>query len=180
MENLYGTQHNESSNNSSNIIWIVVIVILVIVVGVSLDSNDGTRTLNQTIKGTKTTKLFQSRKTTASIQSIKDIEQMREAIDNTVWTYTKRGSLFWHKLVFKGGKVEIYSAMPSDGKWKFDEVCNYTLEEGRFIDDGRRYIAAVIKSKEVDIPAKFTITNGHLYMLGIDVAGFILGDYEWD
>ena len=106
---------------------------------------------------------------------------MRGAIDNTIWTHTEVGDLFWTKLEFKGGKVRIYNAMPSDGKWTFEEECPYTLEEGRFIDDGRRYIAAVIKTKDMSISPKFVITNGHLSWLGfLDAGGFVLGDYEWD
>ena len=106
---------------------------------------------------------------------------MSKAIDNTIWTHTEVGDLIWTKLEFNGDKVRIYTAMPSDGKWTFEEECSYTLEEGRFIDDGRRYVAAVIKSKDMEISPKFVITNGHLSWLGIiDAGGFILGDYEWD
>lgn len=117
----------------------------------------------------------------SEIQNIKDVDKMRKVIDNTVWTHTEIGDLFWTKLEFKGNKVKIYSAMPSDGRWTFEEECPYSLEEGRFINDGRRYIAAVIKSKDMSAPPKFIITNGHLSWLGIiDAGGFVLGDYEWD
>ena len=119
--------------------------------------------------------------TQSEIQGIKDVDEMRKAIDNTIWTNTEVGDLFWSKLEFKNNKVRFYYAMPSDGKWTFEEECSYTLEEGRFIDDGRRYIAAVINSKDMNISPKFIITNGHLTWLGIiDAGGFVLGDYEWD
>lgn len=181
MENLYGAQSSKASNSFSNTIWIIVVFIAVIAIGASLDSDDKADTPNQTIKGTKTTNFFSRPKTAVSIQSIKDIEEMRKAIDNTIWTHTKHGDLFWLKLEFKKDKVKIYKAFPSDGQWTFEEECSYFLEEGRFIDDGRRYIAAVIESKDMSIPPKFVITNGHLSWLGfIDAGGFVLGDYEWD
>lgn len=177
MENLYGAQGRKASSNSSCIIWIIVAIIVVIAIGVSIDSNDKADTSVRT-----TTTNFLSRpKTTISIQSIKDIEEMRKAIDNTIWTYTKRGDLIWLKLEFKKDKVKIYRAFPSDGQWTFEEECSYFLEEGRFIDDGKRYIAAVIESKDLSVSPKFIITNGHLSWLGlVDVGGFVLGDYEWD
>lgn len=179
--NRYEVQKSKTTYSSSSIIWIVVFAIIAIIIGVSVNSNDKPSTLSNTINKTKVSNLFQETKTTYSIQSIKDVDKMRKAINNTVWTCTKTGDLFWTKLEFKGGKVRIYNAMPSDGQWTFEEECPYTLEEGRFIDDGRRYIAAVIKTKEYSTPPKFIITNGHLSWLGfIDAGGFVLGDYEWD
>lgn len=125
--------------------------------------------------------IFNIPKSQGQIQAIKSIEEMKMALNNTIWTHTKRGNLFWLKLEFKKDKVRIYKAFPSDGQWTFEEECSYFLEEGRFIDDGRRYIAAVIESKDMSIPPKFVITNGHLSWLGfIDAGGFVLGDYEWD
>jgi hypothetical protein len=163
------------------LIWVVVAVFLAIVIGISLSSNDTPNTWSKPKNISKVSNLLQGKKTTYSIQSIKDVDKMREAIDNTIWTYTKPGDLFWLKLEFKGDKVKVYNAMPSDGKWTFEEECPYYLEEGRFIDDGRRYIAAVIKTKDLSISPKFVITNGHLSWLGfIDAGGFVLGDYEWD
>ena len=159
---------------SSSILWvlgIVAIVICCIVISYSNKSNKSSLSCN----------ILSKEKTQHSIQSIKNINEMSKAIDNTIWTHTEVGDLIWTKLEFKGNKVRIYTAMPSDGKWTFDEECSYTLEEGRFIDDGRRYVAAVIKSKDMEISPKFVITNGHLSWLGIiDAGGFILGDYEWD
>lgn len=179
--NQYSNQQNKTNNNSSTIIWVVAFVILAIVIGISLSSNDTPNIWSKPHKITKVSNLLQVKKTTYSIQSIKDVDKMREAIDNTIWTYTKPGDLFWLKLEFNGDKVKVYNAMPSDGKWTFEEECPYYLEEGRFIDDGRRYIAAVIQTKDLSISPKFVITNGHLSWLGIiDAGGFILGDYEWD
>lgn len=167
--------NNQTSTNSSNSVWILALAFIGIAVGFylfsHLDSNSSRNTISSLVKS----------KTIADIQSIKDIEKMREAIDNTIWTHTEVGDLFWTKLEFKGNKVRVYNAMPSDGKWTFEEECTYTLEEGRFIDDGRRYIAAVIQTKDMSVSPKFIITNGHLSWLGIiDAGGFILGDYEWD
>ena len=67
-------------------------------------------------------------------------------------------------------------------KERIDPFGDYCLDSmNRFIDDGRRYIAAIIKSRDMEISPKFVITNGHLSWLGIiDAGGFILGDYEWD
>lgn len=179
--NQYSNQQNRTNQNSSTLIWIVAFVIIAIVISISLSSNDTPNTWSKLHNVTKVSNLFQGQKTTYSIQSIKNIDKMRKAIDNTIWTYTKAGDLFWLKLEFKGDKVKVYNAMPNDGKWTFEEECPYYLEEGRFIDDGRRYIAAVIKTKDLSISPKFVITNGHLSWLGfIDAGGFVLGDYEWD
>ena len=177
----YSNQQNKTNHNTSTFIWVVAFVISAIIIGISLSSNDIPNTWSKSNKVTKVSNLFQGKKTTYSIQSIKDVDKMRKAIDNTIWTYTKPGDLFWLKMEFKGDKVRLYNALPSDGKWTFEEECPYYLEEGRFIDDGRRYIAAVIKTKDLSVSPKFVITNGHLSWLGfIDAGGFVLGDYEWD
>ena len=160
---------------SPSVIWILIIVAIVICCIVFFSPK---RSNNSSLSSYS---ILSTEKTQYSIQSIKDIDEMRGAIDNTIWTHTEVGDLFWTKLEFKGDKVRIYNAMPSDGKWTFEEECPYTLEEGRFIDDGRRYIAAVIKTKDMSISPKFVITNGHLSWLGfLDAGGFVLGDYEWD
>ncbi len=178
----YGLHHNNPyqvnprPKESSNVTWIIVCVLIVIVIAFQVFAPKESNPYNNRI----ISHLASNELTQGEIQSIKDVDEMRKAIDNTIWTYTETGNLFWYKLVFIGNRVKIYSAIPSDGQWKFDEECSYTLEEGRFLDDGRRYIAAVFRSKDIDVPAKFTITNGHLYMLGFDIAGFVLGDYEWD
>lgn len=177
----FSYQKNKTKHNSSTFVWIVAFVILAIVFGISPTLNDKPNTWSKPKNISKVSNLLQRKKITYSIQPIKDVDKMREAIDNTIWTYTKPGELFWLKLEFKGNKVRIYNAMPSDGKWTFEEECHYYLEEGRFIDDGRRYIAAVIKTKDLSISPKFIITNGHLSWFGlIDAGGFVLGDYEWD
>lgn len=177
---LYTKMQTPSTHNSKGLsasIWIITIVIILIgVVLYSSNDDDSSKKTNSSV-----TNLLKKETSQEEIQSIKDISKMRQAIDNTIWTYTKRGSLFWVKLEFKGDKVRVYNAMPSDGKWTFDEECPYTLEEGRFMDDGRRYIAAVINCKDLSISPKFVITNGQLSWLGIiNEGGFILGDYEWD
>lgn len=179
---LYANQHIQSSYNtrkSSTHIWVVVFIIICILLGVALYSSDNDTGSSNTTS--PVTNFLKKEKSQEEIQSIKDIGDMRNAINNTIWTHTKRGDLFWFKLVFSGDKVKIYRAFPSDGKWTFEEECPYSLEEGRFMDDGKRYIAAAIKSKDLNTPPKFIITNGHLSWLGfIDVGGFVLGDYEWD
>ena len=75
----------------------------------------------------------------------------------------------------------MYRAFPSDGHWTLEEECSFTLEEGRFMDDGKRYIAAIIKKNNLSISPKFIITSGYLSWLGLfDAEEFVLGDYEWD
>ena len=177
---LYANQHIQSSYNtkesSTHICFFLIICILL---GAALySSNNDTDSPNSI---SPVSSFLKKGKSQEEIQSIKDIGVMRKAINNTTWTHTKRGDLFWLKLVFCGDKVKIYRAFPSDGKWTFEEECPYSLEEGRFMDDGRRFIAAAIKSKDLNTPPKFIITNGHLSWLGIiDAGGFVLGDYEWD
>lgn len=168
-------QYPVQSDSSVSYIWYIAICIAVVLIGIAMLSSGEEKT------NKFTTLLYRTPKTMEDFQAIKSIEEMRQAIDNTVWTYTKRGSLVWLKMEFKKDKVRIYRAFPSDGQWTFDEDYPYSLEEGRFMDDGRRYIAAVIECKDLSISPKFIITNGHLSWLGlIDVAGFVLGDYEWD
>lgn len=165
----------DRKTKSSSVIWATVVIVVVLCCIAFPFQNESieSRLSNYSLLNTEISQ--------CSIQSIKDIDEMRGAIDNTIWTHTEVGDLFWTKLEFKGGKVRIYNAMPSDGKWTFEEECPYSLEEGRFIDDGRRYIAAVIKTKDMSIFPKFVITNGHLSWLGfLDAGGFVLGDYEWD
>jgi predicted nucleic acid-binding Zn ribbon protein len=169
----------QNQNGSSGITLIIVCALLIIILGVMVyipDDSTPQRHIASSLSSMVKKELSQS-----EIQSIKDVGTMQKALVNTVWTYTEAGNLFWCKFVFKEETVEYYSAMPSDGKWTFEEEYPYTLEEGRFIDDGRRYIAAVIKTKDMNSSPKFVITNGHLSWFGfLDAGGFILGDYEWD
>lgn len=175
MPSSYKKPQNRQLNYPIN--WIFVFAIIAIVIGVSLYSKNESKTWNKT----KTFNLFQKPKTTYSIQSIKDIDEMRVAIDNTIWTSTKKGQLIWYKLEFKGDKVKMYKAFPSDGHWTLEEEGPFTLEEGRFTDDGKRYIAAIIKKKDLSISPKFIITSGYLsWLYFFDAEGFVLGDYEWD
>lgn len=179
---LYANQHIQTSCNtkeSSNHIWIAFFLFTCVLLGAALHSSINDTNSSNSISSI--TNFLKKEKNQEEIQAIKDIGKMREAIDNTTWTHTKEGDLFWLKMVFIGDKVKLYRAFPSDGKWTFEEECSYYLEEGRFINDGRRYIAAVIKAKDLSISPKFIITNGHLSWLGfIDVGGFVLRDYEWD
>jgi len=164
----------DRNTKSSSVIWVIVVIVVLCCIAILFHNESNESRLSKY-------SLLNTEKSQYTIQSIKDIDEMRGAIDNTIWTHTEVGDLFWTKLEFKGDKVRIYNAMPSEGKWTFEEECPYTLEEGRFIDDGRRYIAAVIKTKDMNVSPKFIITNGHLSWLGfLDVGGFILGDYEWD
>ena len=173
--NQYSSYYHPKESSSNN--WIYICALILIICIITFFKNNSVYNSN---KSNTISQLVRHELTQGEIQSIKEIDAMRMAINNTIWTHTEVGDIIWTKLEFKDNKVKIYNAMPSDGKWTFEEECPYTLEEGRYFDDGRRYIAAVFKSKDIDIPEKFTITNGHLYMLGFDIAGFILGDYEWD
>ena len=91
----HSNQQNKTNHNFSTFIWVVVAVILVILIGISLSSNDTPNTWSKPNNISKVSNLLQGKKTTYSIQSIKDVDKMREAIDNTIWTYTKPGDLFW-------------------------------------------------------------------------------------
>jgi len=167
----------DTKNVSSNS-WIFVCAMFVIIIGVLIYVPNNSK--SHSCQPSSIYSLFQNEKSQVEIQSIKDKNKMHRALVNTIWTYTEAGEI-WFKLIFKEETVMCYSAMPSDGKWTFEEECPYTLEEGRFIDDGRRYIAAVINRTDINISPKFVITNGHLTWLGIiDTGGFVLGDYEWD
>ena len=123
-------------------------------------------------------------KTQEEIQDIKDVTQMRKALNNTVWTHITRGDA-WLRYKFVGNVVKQYGALPADGEWRYDGDSEYTLSEHRSQSDGKRFVIATFypKAKSLavfELPVVFNFRDYHLYLNGEDLGGFIQADYEWD
>lgn len=119
-----------------------------------------------------------------SISQIKDIEELRQAINNTVWTHTTRGDA-WLRYEFVGNTVKQYGALPRSGKWRYDGDSQFELSERRSDSDGKRYFVATFMPKTeslamFELSVTFDFRNYHLYLNGQDIGGFIMADYEWD
>lgn len=119
-----------------------------------------------------------------AISQIKDIEELRQAINNTVWTHTTRGDA-WLRYEFVGNTVKQYGALPQNGEWRYDGDSQYELSERRSESDGKRYIVATFIPKTeslamFELPVTFNFRDYHLYLNGQDIGGFIMADYEWD
>ena len=118
------------------------------------------------------------------ISQIKDIEELRQAINNTVWTHTTRGDA-WLRYEFVGNIVKQYGALPQSGKWRYDGDSQFELSERRSESDGKRYFEATFMPKTeslamFELPVTFNFRDYHLYLNGQDMGGFIMADYEWD
>ena len=79
--------------------------------------------------------------TPKDVSQIKDIEELRQAINNTVWTHTTQGDA-WLRFEFIGNTVKQYGALPRSGKWRYDGDSEYELSERRSDSDGKRYFVA--------------------------------------
>lgn len=69
-----------------------------------------------------------------AVSQIKDIEELRQAINNTVWTHTTRGDA-WLRYEFVGNTVKQYGALPQSGKWRYDGDSQFELSEKRSESD---------------------------------------------
>lgn len=119
-----------------------------------------------------------------AVSQIKDIEELRQAINNTVWTHTTRGDA-WLRYEFVGNTVKQYGALPQSGKWRYDGDSQFELSEKRSESDGKRYFEATFMPKTeslamFELPVTFNFRDYHLYLNGQDIGGFIMADYEWD
>lgn len=118
------------------------------------------------------------------VSRIKDIEELRQSINNTIWTHTTKGDA-WLRYEFVGNKVKQYGALPNCEEWRYDGDSEFTLSEHRSQYDGKKYIVATFypKTKSLamfELPVVFNFRDYHLYLNGKDVGGFIMTDYEWD
>lgn len=119
-----------------------------------------------------------------AVSQIKYIEELRQAINNTVWTHTTRGDA-WLRYEFVGNTVKQYGALPQSGKWRYDGDSQFELSEKRSESDGKRYFEATFMPKTeslamFELPVTFNFRDYHLYLNGQDIGGFIMADYEWD
>lgn len=119
-----------------------------------------------------------------TVSQIKDIEELRQAINNTVWTHTTKGDA-WLRYEFIGNIVKQYGALPRSGEWRYDGDSQFELSERRSESDGKRYIIATFMPKTeflavFELPVVFNYRDYHLYLNGQDIGGFIMADYEWD
>lgn len=79
------------------------------------------------------------------------IDAVRRNIDGTVWTYTEVGSKLWFKYVFHDGVVDYYCSFPAAGEWgEVSATYTYEVNEHRYTDTGRRYIAIDAKRDPSD------------------------------
>lgn len=142
-------------------------------------SNNGSGTTASSSSGTQEELVSHK-----SINQIKDVDELRQAINNTVWTYTAKGDE-WLRYEFVGNTVKQYSALPHDGKWQYDGESSFDLSEQRSNYDGKRYIIATFmpKTKSLamfELAVVFNFRDYHLYLNGEDMGGFVMADYEWD
>ena len=119
-----------------------------------------------------------------AINRIKDIGELRQAINNTVWTHTTKGDA-WLRYEFLGNTVKQYGALPRSGEWRYDGESQFELSERRSNSDGKRYFIATFMPKTeslamFELPVVFNFKDYHLYLNGQDMGGFIMADYEWD
>ena len=93
LSSLYTNNHispTEKSTVSSCIVWTVVLVAgFLFLVFLSSQNSDS---LHQD-STSKLAGIFDEKVSQEKIQAIKDVNKMRRAIDNTIWTYTERGNL---------------------------------------------------------------------------------------
>lgn len=122
--------------------------------------------------------------TNKSIYQITDIEELRHAINHTVWTHTTRGDQ-WLRYEFVGNKIKQYSAFPKYGKWVYDGESQYSLSECHTQYEGRKFFVATFKPKTkslamFDIDVVFNFEDYHLYLNGQNMGGFVKDDYEFE
>ena len=119
-----------------------------------------------------------------AVSQIKDINELRQAINNTVWTHTTRGDA-WLRYVFVGNIVKQYGALPRSGEWRYDGDSQFELSDRRSDYDGKRYFVATFMPKTeslamFELPVTFNFRDYHLYLNGQDIGEFVMADYEWD
>lgn len=119
-----------------------------------------------------------------AVSQIKDIEELCQAINNTVWTHTTKGDA-WLRYEFVGNTVKQYGALPRSGEWRYDGDSQFELSERRSDYDGKRYFVATFMPKTeslamFELPVTFNFRDYHLYLNGQDMGEFVMADYEWD
>lgn len=92
-------------------------------------------------------------------QQFKTIEGIAQYIEGKTWVYAepiKRSSDFckWFKFKFSNGKVTLWTAYPSDGRWGEPDVFDYTIEKTRYTDTGEYYIRVVFSCGYKFVPEK--------------------------
>lgn len=121
---------------------------------------------------------------TKSIYEIRDIEELRKALNNTVWTHTENGDR-WLRFEFIGNKIKQYSAIPKDRSWQYDGESQYTLSEYCTQYDGRKFFIATFRPLTeslaiFDLDVVFNFEDYHLYLNGQNIGGFVKDDYKFD
>lgn len=121
---------------------------------------------------------------TKSIRRITDADELRQAINNKIWTHTTEGDV-WIKLQFVGNEVKQYSALSNTREWRYDGSSTYELSKTRSLRDGKDEMEATFMPKiqslvPFELPVVFNFRNYHLYLNGQDLGRFANFDYEWD
>lgn len=139
---------------------------------------------NKSSESTKENDVEEKVSSPKTVSQIRDIEELRQSINNTVWTHTTKGDV-WLRFEFVGNTVKQYGALPQNGEWRYDGDSQFEFSERRSESDGKRFIVATFMPKTESLamfeqPVTFNFRDYHLYLNGQDIGGFVMADYEWD
>lgn len=188
--NIKGISHSKPSKKWLRFLFIGLGVFgLIIVVSIFNNTSVNTPVTNISIE--------------SKLKNVTSVEDARRLIDGTTWHYT--GNLSnstvgcWLKVTFKDGKYTTYHALPSDGKWTFGGEGTYKIEENRYSDTGRKYIAVrwdgemIVQGTYLSLPFEYYLTldifkldviSNLMYSMGYknykSSAQMEFGDYNWD
>lgn len=116
------------------------------------------------------------------------IENMQEDLNGTIWTWTETLSdrdremyKFWKRFEFKNGKLYIQSAAPSKGEWGEASEIDYTIEEHRYSDTGRKFIAVIITGLSYFVPATGQYVEPYMFDYDVMMERKMRErDFQWD
>lgn len=145
---------------------------------------DMTNNKNRSLESPKENDAIEMTDSSKDISQIKDKEELLLAINNTIWTHTKRGDA-WLRYEFVGNIVKQYGALKRNGEWRYDGESQFELREMTSNSDGEKYFAAIFMPKTeslamFELPVTFNFNDYHLYLNGQDIGGFTMVDYDWD
>ena len=112
-------------------------------------NNTSTNSANSTVSSTSSSSQWR----------ITSVEQLKGKLDGTIWTCRPTGRM-WYRLVFSSGKMRLYYAQPSTGRWlggDDDHIYVYQIKEGYTNDTGEKYIGVAFGKNMDDIFAMGTL-----------------------
>lgn len=119
---------------------------------------------------------------------ITSVEQLKGKLEGTIWTCRPTGRM-WYRLVFSSGKMRLYYAQPSSGKWLGGDdghVYVYQIKEGNTNDTGEKYIGVAFGKSMEDILAWGTLafySDGEIYfdwLRGREGGKAECRDFNWE